>query len=191
MKNVETYVRIESDSIKNTNSKTLELWNKAISEDSYNTIIKLEEGEYLIDTYLYVELLEACSYNSDLDPYNIPNINFSLIKRDDSRWDEYKKQRLEKGFDNSETWSLDRTIAKFIEPRLKVFKEVHTCYPSDLTAEKWNEILDKMIKAFEYINDEDLGIDDNESGIKKYEKREQIIKEGLDLFREYFFSLWW
>ena len=72
-----------------------------------------------------------------------------------------------------------------------MFKEIHGGYPGNLTEEKWNEILDKMVKAFEYINNEDLGIDENEHGLKKYEKREQIIKEGLDLFREYFFALWW
>lgn len=191
MKSVETYVRVGSDSIKNTNPRTLELWNKAISGDSYSDIIPLKEGNYLVDAHLYAELLEACAYNSDLDPYNIPNVNFTLINRSDNRWEEYKKQRLERGFDNSETWSLDSTIARFIEPRLKVFKETHGGYPSSLTEEKWDEILDKMIKAFEYINNEDLGIDKNEYGPKKYEKREQIIKEGLDLFREYFFALWW
>ncbi len=191
MKSIETYVRVKSDSIKNTNPKTLELWNKAINEDTYSDIIPLKEGDYLVDVYLYDKLLEACTYNSDLDPYNIPNINFTLINRSDDRWEEYKKQRLERGFDNSETWSLDSTIARFIEPRLRVFKEIHRGYPGNLTEEKWNEILDKMVKAFEYINNEDLGIDENERGLKKYEKREQIIKEGLDLFREYFFALWW
>lgn len=191
MKNIETYVRVGSDSIKNTNSKTLELWNNAIAENEYSDIIPLKEGDYLVDAHLYAELLEACSYNKDLDPYNIPNVNFTLINRSDTRWDEYKKQRLERGFDNSETWSLDSTIARFIEPRLRVFKEIHGGYPGNLTEEKWDEILDKMIKAFEYINNEDLGIDESKHGLDRYKDREQTIKEGLDLFREYFFALWW
>ena len=179
MKNIESYVRVSNDSIKNTNPRTLELWNNAIAEDEYSDIIQLKEGEYLVDAYLYAQLLEACSYNKDLDPYNIPNVNFTLIKRSDDRWDEFKEQRLERGFDNSETWSLDRTISRFIEPRLRVFKELHIGYPSSMTEEEWNEILDKMLRAFELINKDDT-----------YEHGEEV-KEGLDLFREYFFSLWW
>ena len=94
MKSVETYVRVGSDSIKNTNAKTLELWNKAIGEDSYSDIIPLKEGDYLVDAYLYAELLEACAYNSDLDPYNIPNVNFTLINRSDNRWRNIKNKDL-------------------------------------------------------------------------------------------------
>lgn len=179
MKNVETYVRVSSDNIKNTNPKTLELWNNAIAEDEYGDIIPLKEGDYLVDAVLYARLLEACSYNKDLDPYNIPNVNFTLIDREDDRWDEYKKQRLERGFDNSETWSLDSTISKFIEPRLRVFREIHGGYPGNMTEDEWDEILYKMIRAFEYINKDET-----------YEHQDEV-KEGLDLFREHFFGLWW
>lgn len=179
MKNVETYVRVSSDAIKNTNPRTLEIWNKAIAEEEYGDIIPLKEGDYLVDSFLYAQLLEACAYNVDLDPYNIPNVNFTLINRSDKRWDDYKEQRMSRGFDNSETWSLDSTISRFIEPRLKVFKELHAGYPGYLTEEKWEEILDKMIKAFEYINNDDT-----------FDHKEEV-DEGLDLFRKHFFDLWW
>lgn len=179
MKNVETYIRISSDVIKNTNPRTLEIWNKAIAEEEYGDIIPLKEGNYLVDSFLYAQLLEACAYNTDLDPYNIPNVNFTLINRNDKRWEEYKEQRMSRGFDNSETWSLDSTISRFIEPRLKVFKELHAGYPGYLTEEKWEEILDNMINAFKYINNDDT----------VYHRKE--VDEGLDLFRKHFFDLWW
>lgn len=182
MKNVETYVRVSSDSIKNTNPRTLELWNNALEEEEYGDIISLKEGDYLVDASLYTQILEACSYNKDLDPYNIPNVNFTLINREDNRWDEYKEQRLERGFDNSETWSLYSAISKFIEPRLRVFKEIHggyPGYPGDMTEDEWNEILDKMIKAFEYINKDEA------------HEHQTEVNEGLDLFRKHFFGLWW
>ena len=35
-----------------------------------------------------------------------------------------KKQRLERGFDDSETWSLRDTIANFIIPRLERYEEI-------------------------------------------------------------------
>lgn len=72
--------------------------------------------------------LEASFYYRDIsnylpekDPYGIKNVNFSLIDNTDDRWEDYKKQRLERGFDNSELWSLDSTIAEFVYPRLKAF----------------------------------------------------------------------
>lgn len=179
MKNIENYVRICGDSIKDTNPKTLELWNKAIEEEEYGDIIPLKEGDYLVDIFLYIKILEACSYNKDLDSYNIPNVNFTLIDRGDKRWDDFKQQRLERGFDDSETWALDCTIAKFIEPRLRRFKEIKAGYPAIMSEEKWDDILDKMIYAFECINKDTVS--DNEDS----------VDEGLDLFRKYFFNLWW
>ena len=50
-------------------------------------------------------------------------MNFSLISQDHPKWDKFTKQRLERGFDDSETWNLDLTIAKFVLPRLESFKE--------------------------------------------------------------------
>lgn len=56
-----------------------------------------------------------------------------------------------------ETWSLDITFAKYIIPRLKKFKELNNGYPGIEevnTPEKWDEALDKMIQAFEYVANE-------------------------------------
>ena len=57
------------------------------------------------------------------DPKNlgIPNINFSIYTDNDKREEKFLKQRLEIGFDESETWSLYTTISNFILPRLKKF----------------------------------------------------------------------
>ena len=61
-----------------------------------------------------------------------------------------------------ECWCLDYTIAKFVLPRLKQFKKDNIGYPerdeAD-TPEKWDEILDRMILAFEYVIDDDWWID--------------------------------
>ena len=117
---------------------------------------------------------------SDKDPYLIKNVNFSLIEPDDKRWDGFKEQRLKNGFDDSELWNLDNTIASFIYPRLKRFYDDGNVfgYPSDLAPEKWNEILEKMIDAFRYIL------------IDKFDEHDAEISEGLDLFRKYYFDLW-
>jgi hypothetical protein len=118
---------------------------------------------------------------TDPKSLGIPNINFSIYTDNDKREERFLKQRLERGFDESETWSLYSTISSFILPRLKEFKEVNICYPPELTPDEWNIILDKMIRAFEIAKNSDF--------MKEEESEE--FREGFNLFSEYFFALWW
>jgi hypothetical protein len=83
-----------------------------------------------------------------------------------------------------EVWNTDNTIAQLLVPRLKAFKELDKHgYPSILengSMRKWNQVIQKMIDAFE---------------LKKYpcvlsEEDELSIKEGLALFCRYFTDLW-
>ncbi len=110
------------------------------------------------------------------------NINFSIESDDFNSALEYKLQRLERGFDDTETWNLYYTIAGFVLPRLKRFKEVTMGYPAVMTENEWNECLDKMIFAFETVLKEDDDIDscDNEK-----------VEEGLSLFAKHYFNLGW
>lgn len=116
---------------------------------------------------------------------NVPNICFSLIAHGDKRERDFAKQRLERGFDDSETWSLDITIAKFILPRLKRFKEVAHTYPASMTRKQWGGKLDKMIEAMELVIK-------NTSGSDVMTKRElKKMQDGLNLFASHFLYLWW
>jgi hypothetical protein len=117
------------------------------------------------------------------DPKNlgIPNINFSIYTDGDKREEKFSKQRLEQGFDESETWSLYTTISNFIIPRLKKFRDVTCAYPPELTPEEWDNILDKMIKSFEIASNSDF----------MTEEQSDEFREGFNLFNEYFFALWW
>jgi len=118
---------------------------------------------------------------SPRDPYGIPNVCFSLIDETDDRWDKYTKQRLERGFDSSELWNLDGTIAKFIYPRLKAFAECSDgIHPDGLSQEEWREILNKMVVGFELMSSDQI----------KTEEEENIEDEALKLFSEYFTCLW-
>ena len=117
----------------------------------------------------------------DVKYMGIPNICFSLTDPKDSREAEYRKMRVEQGFDPSETWSLFSTISGFIEPRLRYFAEQHGGHPPYFSPEEWEEILLKMADAFKYINERESCVDD---------RNKALIDEGLDLFRKYFFRLW-
>ena len=86
------------------------------------------------------------SNNVDPKYIGVPNICFSLTEKEDSREENFSKQRMERGFDDSETWSLRDTIGNFILPRLRRFKEVSIAFPADLEdASDWENILNKMI----------------------------------------------
>lgn len=89
-----------------------------------------------------------------------------------------------RGWTDADTWSLDHSLAKWITPRLKRFKEVTNCSPSTLKEKQWNAILQKMIDAFEMISHDNYFMLTDKKKLKK-------VNAGLDLFRKYFMSLWW
>ena len=122
-----------------------------------------------------------------------PNICFSLTDKDDDREVRFSKQRIKRGFDDSETWSLRDTIANFIIPRLERYTEiimVSGCRSGwdgepDESGETRDEIdmLKKMLRAFELVTR------DNGSFILTNEEYNEY-EEGIKLFSEYFLSLW-
>ena len=100
------------------------------------------------------------------------------------RWIKHFYQRRTRGWDDSDTWSLDHTIAKFVLPRLKLFRKIDFGYPAGLTSEEWNWILDEMIWAMEF----------NASGEKWESLNEDDYnraQRGYELFGKYFLDLWW
>lgn len=93
-------------------------------------------------------------------------------------------QRRRRGWDDSDTWSLDLTIAYLVLPRLERFKEVNCGFPGGLgSTEEWNAILDKMIYSFRHIIEEQACCFHNDGPCP--------AEEGLDLFRRWYFHLWW
>ena len=91
-------------------------------------------------------------------------------------------QRFRYGFSNRELWNLDYTVAKFILPRLKRFREISGGYPAQLSEQEWNAVLDKMIIAFQLITNGD-----------RWVEHEEIVRidEGLELFGKWFPHLWY
>jgi|SaaInl8_200m_RNA_FD_contig_41_2472063_length_1844_multi_5_in_0_out_0_1 hypothetical protein len=102
------------------------------------------------------------------------------LKRDKKSSKKLQKQLVNDGFDSSETWSLDTTIAKFVYPRIKHLRKIVHGYPHELSEKKWDKILKKMEYSFMMLQDE---IDD-------YEETYPRIEKGLQLFAKYFVHLW-
>ena len=134
------------------------------------------ELEYFIKGY---ELARNEIAKTDIKYLGVPNICFSLTDKDDSRESEYSEQRISRGFDDSETWALANTIAKFIIPRLKRFIEISNDHFIRSTHD-----YELFLRSLELINR------DNGSWIFT-ESEENELEKGLKLFPEIFQTLWW
>lgn len=87
-----------------------------------------------------------------------------------------------------DVYNLNMTIVKFILPRLELFRKVTDSYPIEMKSlNEWDDVLDKMITAFRLIYESYTRVKNPEEIKKDY----KIIEEGLDLFRKYFYDLWW
>lgn len=113
----------------------------------------------------------------------IPNICFSLESRDKPEKQElFKQQRIERGFDDSETWSLVNTIAAFIIPRLERYIELSEkmLLRSDEQKEQIKAILTLM------------KLTARDEGVWTFNaEEEEQITEGLQALVDNWFSLWW
>lgn len=96
------------------------------------------------------------------------------------------KERVKKGFDASDLYSLDYTIAETLLPKMiEQFRDTTHSYPSDITYEEWKEILTKLIWFFnEILNNYDTEDSKQDSEYHKH------LDECTELFIKYFTSLW-
>ena len=112
------------------------------------------------------------------------------IDKSDERYEKYQQQLNARGFSDTETWNMDSVFSEFVLPRLIRFKEINNGFPFGTTAESWNEIIDKMIFAFNWsLNCEIkenafLTNKENDANWEKY-------NEGIALFAKHYRDLWW
>ena len=111
------------------------------------------------------------------------------MKRCKKQNKKYKKHLQKYGFDPSETWNLDSTIAQFTLPRLKYFRDNLHGYPQDFKNIKaWKKVINKIIFALEAVAD---GYDKITEGPMDNQKKEFAkVKVGLELFGKYLTNLW-
>ena len=119
-----------------------------------------------------------------------------------------KKRGIYTKFSDKDVWNLDWTIAQFVLPRLKRYKQVKQCVPGRLctfqkgalcetdSIERWNKLLDAMIWSFEQIVDDSQEPlvqegEEFEDFCKRHQIWENKLQYGLDVFAKYFRDLWW
>lgn len=113
-------------------------------------------------------------------PDNYYGYAFDKEMKNDKRKKRWNKQRREFGVDDSETWSLDVTLAHYILPRLKMYNKVAF---NVIDAPELQKDVEKMIEAFEIIVSDDNYVPTKEQNEK--------VQEGLDLFAKNYRALWW
>ena len=103
---------------------------------------------------------------------------------------EFFIMRRLKGYSEKDLWNLDVHLSELIYTRLVAFRDSRhlVAYPADFNSiEEWKEVIDKMIFAFEYYAHEDRFATSNHYAMKYDIER---AEEGLQLFTDYFTSLW-
>lgn len=110
-----------------------------------------------------------------------------VYKNDSKQLEKYKKQREQQGFDDTETWHLDRTFALFMIPRIKRFIQVNNGFPNGETYESYVEKLKFVVKSFEeYYSDDNI-----ETSLEIEKERLENAKQALDILLKLWFCLWW
>lgn len=118
--------------------------NERLYEAENSPIV--DNGEYHRTTKIGDWILDTVPYGWRL--YN----KYSEFRT----WIITKYQQIRYGVADSECWSLDYTFTRYMLPRLKHFKNMKRySYPSDITPEEWENILDEIIWAFDYMANED------------------------------------
>lgn len=121
-----------------------------------------------------------------------PNVTcFSIAEEtyvnDPSKLERYRKQREEQGFDDTETWHLDKTFALFMIPRLKRFIQVNNGFPNGETHESYVEKLRFIVKSFE-----EYYFDDNiDTSLELEKERYENAKQAVEFLSKLWFCLWW
>lgn len=177
-----------------------------LSKQEIANIIR-DATNYMIDDEFPEEKKEVLSYQVDIDNDGVDilgkkNVNFSCCDDcSDDRFEGWKQQRIERGFDDTELWNLDGTILSFIIPRLKAFRKEAHGYPGGFNSfEEWISAVDEMIWAMEWYNSDEMHEDyqkdehgnflkDENNNLIPTEERQRAMN-GWALFCNNFFGLW-
>ena len=130
--------------------------------------------------------MQKCKYLDDLNiPINEYGTNF--MPDDDYRAESWSKEREEYGFDNRETWNLDRIFIEWIYTRVMMYKEYsivdasyHKIKYKD-TEITQGEAIDKILKLAKEIL---LNMD-------SYELFYDNSREICDIWKEILPCMWW
>ena len=136
-----------------------------------------------------------CRYLDELEiPLEQQNTNY--CNKNDERWEKWKKQRKEYGFDERETWNLDHMFVEWIYTRFKMYKEIggemvdltyhHFTYEDkEITQEEAIDIIIKACEKFLIGYDHGVKVETEEIYYTK------LPPEIYKLLGEIMPAMWW
>ena len=113
------------------------------------------------------------------------NWRWKLRELFDKRHPKWFRERLKYGFDSRETWCLSLTMARWLLPRLEMFKRVNIATPMDMNEEEWDRYLDYMMYSLRMI------IQEEDEPDRSAEIDWQKVQSGFKLIGKYWLNLWW
>ncbi len=138
-----------------------------------------------------IDTLNDSSKSDNIDPafLGIPNINFSCVTDADSFYGcqdnhidkskMYSKQRIERGFDDSETFDLGMVIMQFILPRLELY--IKLANGRIVISDDLNEIYNKCVYHIKQIMKFENGFDYE---TEEYEISMNYLKSNIGVLLE-------
>lgn len=133
--------------------------------------------------------MQKCKYLDDLG-LKIEEYGTNFMPDNDERSESWSKQREEYGFDERETWNLDRAFIEWIYTRFMMYKEiciVDTDYHKIPYRDKeitQREAIDKVLNLAKEMLQSDWGIDDSKMVSENSREICEILKELLHY-------MWW
>lgn len=136
--------------------------------------------------------MQRCKYLDDLG-FELEKYGTNFTKKDDRRIDKWEEQRKQYGFDERETWNLDRIFIEWIYTRFMMYKEVcsidldyhNICYKGkNLTQE---EAIDEVLSLSKKILQSEYPIWDKNMS-------EMVLKntgEICEILKELLPYMWW
>lgn len=136
--------------------------------------------------------MQKCKYLDDLG-LKIEEYGTNFMSVDDPREEKWAKEREEYGFDNRETWNLDRIFIEWIYTRVKMYKEysiVDTSFYKVPYKEKeitQGEAMDKILELAEESLKSEWYCWDEKINEMIYNNSREIC----DLWKEILPFMWW
>lgn len=130
--------------------------------------------------------MKKCKYLDDLG-LKINEYGTNFMPDDDPREENWSKEREEYGFDNRETWNLDRIFIEWIYTRVMMYKEYtivdtsfhHVPYKNGMLTH--GEAIDKILELSKEML---LNPNNDELWYKN-------SREVCDLWKEILHHMWW
>ena len=95
------------------------------------------------------------------------------------------------GFAPSDTWSLDSYLTRWVPEALLYIRG--SGYPSNMTLEEWDAVIDEMIDGFRaHAESEEMDdVPEDRAGMKAwFAVRDKRRMDGMRTFAQYFGHLW-